>query len=111
MREVVSKRFSLAREIAGIMWRGVRGTFVSLCFCSFLLLALTHEAMFGRKLPKAGRFLMEVSNTSETRPFPISSSHSLTCSIAGHGFYDENEYDDGYAEYTGEDFYRTVLLM
>ncbi|XP_078370120.1 zinc metalloproteinase nas-4-like isoform X2 [Oculina patagonica] len=54
------------------MWRSIRVTLLCLSLCSILLPALTHEAMFGRKLPRAG-----------------------------HGFYDENEYDDGYAEYTG----------
>lgn len=37
--------------------------------------------------------------------------------IAGQGFYDENQYDDGYAEYTGKNgifysaFHRDMLRM
>ncbi|XP_020612009.1 zinc metalloproteinase nas-4-like isoform X3 [Orbicella faveolata] len=55
------------------MWRSIANTFICLYFFCFLLSALTHEEMFGRKLPRTGH----------------------------GGFYDENQYDDGYAEYTG----------
>ena len=59
------------KEIDGIMWRSVGGTFICLCFCYFLLPALTHEEMFGRKLPRAGKVL----DGSTARPFVLSSSN------------------------------------
>ncbi|PFX33390.1 Zinc metalloproteinase nas-4 [Stylophora pistillata] len=55
------------------MWRDARISFVLLCTWSILLPVLTDEAFFGKR-------------------------SSLK---AGQGFYDENQYDDGYAEYTG----------
>ncbi|XP_068717986.1 hatching enzyme 1.2-like isoform X1 [Montipora capricornis] len=55
------------------MWKGFEQTLVLLCFCYFLLPVLTRQASFGIK---NGR-------------------------LKGHGFYDGNKYDDGFAEYTG----------
>lgn len=55
------------------MWRTIEAPFVLLCCCYVLLPVLTHETSFGK-------------NFAFKR---------------GNGFYDGNEYDDGFAEFTG----------
>ena len=85
-------------QIDGIMWRRIEGAFVLLCFCYVLLPVLTREASFGLKVGlKAGRLLCMHKWTFSSDVVLI-----VDFLITGHGFYDENEYDDGYAEYTGE---------
>ena len=93
------------------MWIGVRSAFVLLCFCSILLPVLTNEAFFGKNSPvKAGRCLMQGSETPEhvRSRYKVLMVNFL---IAGQGFYDENQYDDGYAEYTGKNEIFTVLFI
>ena len=51
------KTVRLGKEIDGIMWRSIGSTFICLYFFCFLLSSLTHEEMFGRKLPRAGKVL------------------------------------------------------
>lgn len=70
--KVLPLSFPPVGQIDGSMWKSNKGAFVSLCFCYVLLPVFTNEASFGIK---AG--------------------------LKGHGFYDENKYDDAYAEYTG----------
>lgn len=53
----VFRSVPLVKEIDGIMWRRIASTFICLYFCCLLLPALSHEEMFGRKLPRAGKVL------------------------------------------------------
>ena len=56
-RGTALKSVPLVKGIDGIMWRSIASTFICFYFCCLLLPALSHEEMFGRKLPRAGKVL------------------------------------------------------
>ena len=89
--------------IHGIMWKSLDRTFVLLCFCYFLFPVLTKEASFGIKTDRLKGLCAMVPILNRNTKFLRDMLYLfLSLSHAGHGFYDENYYDDSYAEYTGE---------
>lgn len=85
------------------MWKSFDRTFVLLCFCYFVFPVLTKEASFGIKSERLKGLFAMVSVLNRNRNFPRDLLYLFWSLLhTGHGFYDENYYDDSYAEYTGE---------